>query len=109
MTPSDKRLSAIEDELRRIADSLSLLTRLDERMVTLFKRTDDHETRLRVVEVGSASNSQSVTSWQKFGWIIAAALAAFGLNIGRDMVKPVTPPAVYQPAPHVDKPKIEGP
>ena len=53
-------------------------------MVTMFKRTDDHEMRLRVVEVGNSSNTQSVTAWQKFGWIVAAAMLAFGFNLGKD-------------------------
>lgn len=92
----EARLNAIEGELRRVADSLQLVLRLDERMVTLFKSRDDHETRLRVVEVATSGTSYTVTAWQKFGWIIAAAVTAFGLNFTKDyLAKPAVPPASF--------------
>ena len=41
----ESRLKRFEDKLDRLAESMSELIRLDERMVTLFKRMDNYDQR----------------------------------------------------------------
>ena len=42
----EQRLDRIEQKLDKLADAVVSLARMEERMLTLFKRMDSHDTRL---------------------------------------------------------------
>jgi hypothetical protein len=100
------RLDTIEKEVRRIADSLSLLIRVDERLLAVQSKQDDYEARLRALEVASGSAKHSLSFMQWFGGILAAALLAFGLNMAKDGINrpAISLPAPSQPVP--EQPRV---
>ncbi len=46
----ESRLARIENKLDRLADAVVSLARMEERMVTLFRRTDGNDDKLRDLE-----------------------------------------------------------
>lgn len=46
----ESRLARIENKLDRLADAVVSLARMEERMVTLFRRTDGNDDKLRELE-----------------------------------------------------------
>lgn len=62
MDEQDKRLARIEEKLDKMGEAIVSLARMEERMITLFKRMDVYdtkqsalETRMQTVEVKQAS------------------------------------------------------
>lgn len=109
MEAFDARLGLIEREVRRIADSLTLLVRLDERMTAYQTKQDDHEGRIRALEASGGTVGHTVGAWRKAFWIVLSAAAGFGFSVAERAITtpPVTAPALpYHPAP--DLPKHEG-
>ena len=105
----DARLSSIEAEVRRIADSLTLLIRVDERVVTLFNGHAELKGRVEKLEQSFGPTHWTVSAFTKFGWIVAAGMLAFGFNVGKDAL---SRPAVVQPIQSQDtqgKPRQSGP
>jgi hypothetical protein len=90
----DERLKHIEAEVRRIADSLDLLIRIDERQQSLLARMGKAEDRLDVLERTSAPVGWAVNAWHKAWWIVAAALLAFGFNTVREAIAAPSNPAI---------------
>ena len=77
----DARLERIEKKLDTMSDAIVALARLDERMITLFKRMDSfdaeqsaHGRRLTLVEGRVGSNGQSLRFAERLFWIMATAL-----------------------------------
>lgn len=50
MSMEDLRLSRIESKLDKLADAVVSLARMEERMLTLFKRIDQYEERQQKIE-----------------------------------------------------------
>jgi hypothetical protein len=47
----ESRLARIEEKLDRLADAVVSLARMEERMITLFKRMDNYETKQALIEI----------------------------------------------------------
>jgi hypothetical protein len=85
MDDQTTRLNRIEEKLDRVSEAIVSLARMEERMITLFKRMDTYDTkqdilegRVAKIEVNHATQSGSATWTDKVVWvIIAGALAAF--------------------------------
>lgn len=76
----DQRLDRIEQKLDKLADAVVSLARMEERMLTLFKRMDNHDSRIGRVEddvtdmkgkVGT--NGQALRFAERVFWIVVAA------------------------------------
>ena len=76
----DHRLERIENKLDEVGKAIVALARMEERMITLFKRMDtlDNEQaaqarRLSLVENRVGSNGQSLRFAERLFWIIATS------------------------------------
>jgi|TARA_R110000787_G_scaffold12816_1_gene41005 hypothetical protein len=76
----DHRLERIENKLDEVGKAIVALARMEERMITLFKRMDTldneqsaQERRLSLVENRVGSNGQSLRFAERLFWIIATA------------------------------------
>ena len=76
----EQRLDRIEQKLDKLADAVVSLARMEERMLTLFKRMDNHDNRIGKVEddvtdmkgkVGT--NGQALRFAERVFWIVVAA------------------------------------
>jgi hypothetical protein len=75
----EDRLARIEQKVDRLADAITMMARIEERMsaqhdtnARFGKRLDDHEDRMRVVEKKQASGA-----WIERGvWVLVAASVA---------------------------------
>lgn len=80
---SEDRLTRIEDKLDKMSEAITLLARMEERMVTLFKRMDkydEHQSKLsdRVGVVEKATLQRGVVYHlidKGFWLVVGAALA----------------------------------
>ena len=79
----DQRLGRIEDKLDKLSEAVVSLARMEERMITLFKRMDsyerrqdDIEDRLSEAEKTSVSRGAIYKLIDKGAWIIVGVLAA---------------------------------
>lgn len=77
---ADDRLDRIEKKLDTMAEAIVSLARMEERMVTLFKRMDNYDTnqsqmaeRLRKIESSVGSNGQMLRFAERLFWIVMAA------------------------------------
>lgn len=90
MDDQTTRLNRIEEKLDRVSEAIVSLARMEERMITLFKRMDTYDTkqdilegRVSKIEVINATQTGSATWTDKVVWlIIAGGLAAF-FTIGK--------------------------
>lgn len=80
----DSRLERIEKKLDEVGQAIVSLARIEERMVTLFKRMDnldeeqsDHNKRIRTIEDRVGSNGQMLRFGERIFWIIATAAIGF--------------------------------
>jgi hypothetical protein len=78
--PEEKRLERIEQKLDEMSKAIVSLARMEERMITLFKRMDsydDEQTRLsdRLSKVEKVSGADGVTLrfLERIFWIVATA------------------------------------
>ena len=76
----EQRLDRIEQKLDKLADAVVSLARMEERMLTLFKRMDSHDGRISKTEeevddlksrVGT--NGQALRFAERVFWIVVAA------------------------------------
>lgn len=77
---SEDRLDRIEKKLDTMAEAIVSLARMEERMVTLFKRMDTYDAnqnqiseRLRKLEGSVGSNGQMLRFAERVFWIVVAA------------------------------------
>lgn len=84
------RLNRIEEKLDRVGEAIVSLARMEERMITLFKRMDTYdshqkelEDRVTAVEVSNAASKGSATWTDKVVWVIVAAAITGGLLLGK--------------------------
>ena len=85
----EQRLDRIEQKLDKLADAVVSLARMEERMLTLFKRMDSHDTRLSKSEdeidklKGSVgTNGQALRFAERVFWIVLAAGVTFLFKTG---------------------------
>lgn len=77
---AEDRLDRIEKKLDTMAEAIVSLARMEERMVTLFKRMDTYDAnqnqmseRLRRLEGSVGSNGQMLRFAERIFWIVVAA------------------------------------
>lgn len=80
----EQRLERIEAKLDRVGEALVALARLDERMITLFKRMDKLDTqqdvdskRISELEGSVGTNGASLRFAERVWWIVASAGIAY--------------------------------
>jgi predicted nucleic acid-binding Zn-ribbon protein len=83
----EQRLDRIEQKLDKLADAVVSLARMEERMLTLFKRMDTHDNRISKTEedlddlkgrVGT--NGQALRFAERVFWIVLAAGVTFAFK-----------------------------
>lgn len=81
---SDDRLTRIETKLDKLADAMISMARMEEKMITLFKRMDKYDegqskfdSRLQAVEKNNIQTNTFGYLVDKAVWIILGAAAAF--------------------------------
>ena len=84
---TEDRLDRIEKKLDTMAEAIVSLARMEERMVTLFKRMDTYDAaqteiadRLRKVENNVGSNGQMLRFAERLFWIVAAAAVTYAFK-----------------------------
>jgi len=80
----DLRLSRIESKLDKLADAVVSLARMEERMLTLFKRIDNYEEqqekleeRVSGLEIEDAGKNSVIRVIEKLTWLIVGIALAF--------------------------------
>lgn len=81
---SDERLTRIETKLDKLADAMISMARMEEKMITLFRRMDKYDegqgkidTRLQTIEKNNIQTNTFGYLVDKAVWIILGAAAAF--------------------------------
>ena len=84
----EKHLDKLGDKIDELTKVVTTMARIEERMVTLFKRMDVYEirhetldTRLANIESGSAKNGVVFGLFDKVFWIIVGGIIAFVVKI----------------------------
>ena len=79
----DSRLERIEEKLDKLSDTVSDLARIEERMLSVFKRLDRHEKRLddqeddlKDLSSNVLLNSKTSSSIERLFWVIITATAS---------------------------------
>jgi hypothetical protein len=80
----DARLERIEKKLDEVGQAIVALARMEERMITLFKRMDTLDQaqaqqgrRLQLVESKTGNNGQMLRFAERVFWIVVTAGVAF--------------------------------
>ena len=83
----DHRLERIENKLDEVGKAIVALARMEERMITLFKRMDaldadqsSQSRRLTLVESRVGSNGQALRFAERVFWIVVTAGVALAFN-----------------------------
>lgn len=83
----DTRLERIESKLDQMSEAIIALARMEERMITLFKRMDllDQEQsqqgrRITIVESKTLNNGQMLRFAERVFWIVVTAAVALGFT-----------------------------
>ena len=78
--PEEKRLERIEKKLDEMSEAIVSLARMEERMITLFKRMDSYDDeqnrmsdRLSKVEKVSGADGVTLRFLERIFWIVATA------------------------------------
>lgn len=81
---SEDRLTRIEDKLDKMSEAITLLARMEERMVTLFKRMDKYDEsqsklvdRVGAVEKVTIQRGVVYHILDKGFWLVAGAVVAY--------------------------------
>lgn len=79
----EKRFDSIETKIDKLTDTVAILGRIDERLVSSHKRLDRHELRLDLLEgnIRDAETAMARVSGksmiaERAGWIVFAAVIA---------------------------------
>lgn len=85
---SDLRLGRIEEKLDKLADAVVSLARMEERMLTIFKRIELYENRqdkieIRVsdLELEDAGKNSVIRIIEKASWLVLGIVLAFFTDI----------------------------
>lgn len=83
MMVDDNRLSRIEQKLDKLTEAVSQIARVEEQLLSLFKRMDRHEKRLDDQEEDLQqlnntvlTNTQSVKAGERLVWLVLATVAS---------------------------------
>lgn len=71
------RLNRIEEKLDKVGEAVVSLARMEERMITLFKRMDTYDEAQRAIEgrVGKLEVTNAGSAWvERFAWLVMGAL-----------------------------------
>lgn len=91
MQPNDsQRLDRIEQKLDKMADAIVSLARMEERMITLFRRMDNYETtqakvdeRVNKLEKISTTRGVVISGLERLFWIaVTVGLTVFFTSKG---------------------------
>lgn len=81
---SDLRLGRIEEKLDKLADAVVGLARMEERMLTIFKRIEKYEekqeqleTRVNGLEIDDAGKNSVIRVIEKATWLVLGIALAF--------------------------------
>ena len=90
MDDQTTRLNRIEEKLDRVGEAIISLARMEERMITLFKRMDTYDNqqiilgdRVSKVEVAQATSKGSSTWVDKVVMVIIAGAISFAVFAGK--------------------------
>ena len=90
MDDQTTRLNRIEEKLDKVGEAIISLARMEERMITLFKRMDTYdqqqtvlEGRVTTIEVKNASSNEKIGWVDKLLWIFIAALISGSIYLGK--------------------------
>lgn len=90
---TDERLMRIEDKLDKLSNAVVTLARMEERMITLFKRMDHYDDeqkimweRVRKLDELSTSRGQKLHFMERIWWIVLTAAVGAGFVYMRTMV-----------------------
>lgn len=82
--PTDSRLERIEKKLDEMGEAIVALARMEERMVSLFKRMDSYDTlqvrnadRIERLEKTQGVNGQTLRFAERVFWIVVSAAVGF--------------------------------
>ena len=80
----DLRLSRIEEKLDKLADAVVILARMEERMLTLFKRIEHYEDRQQKIEdrvsdieKEDAGKNSIFRAVDKVSWLLIGAALSY--------------------------------
>jgi hypothetical protein len=83
----DQRLERIEKKLDQMQEAIIAMAKMEERMITLFKRMDtlDQEQanqgrRLQLIENKVGSNGQTLRFAERVFWIVLAAVVTYAFK-----------------------------
>jgi len=81
---SDLRLGRIEEKLDKLADAVVGLARMEERMLSIFKRIEKYEekqqqleTRVNGLEIDDAGKNSVIRVIEKLTWLVVGIALAF--------------------------------
>lgn len=84
----DSRLGRIEEKLDKLADAVVSLARMEERMLTIFKRIEQYENRQELleqrvsdIEVQDAGKNAIYRILDKSLWLVVGVALAFFFDI----------------------------
>lgn len=84
----DLRLGRIEEKLDKLADAVVSLARMEERMLTLFKRIDQYEAkqmqleqRVSDIEIQDAGKNSIYRILDKSVWLVVGVAVAFLFDV----------------------------
>ena len=80
----DSRLERIENKLDEVGKAIVALARMEERMITLFKRMDtldaeqaDHGRRIQLMEGRIGNNGQMLRFAERLFWVVITAAIGY--------------------------------
>ena len=80
----DTRLERIEKKLDEVGQAIVALARMEERMITLFKRMDSYDDkqnelqdRLHTLEKRQGINGQTLRFAERMFWVVATAAVSY--------------------------------
>lgn len=80
----DDRLSRIEEKLDKMSDAIVSLARMEERMISLFKRMDIYDDRQNEIgkRVGVVENKIAASAWmERLTWILVGGAVAVAVAL----------------------------
>ena len=80
----DARLERIENKLDQMSEAIVALARMEERVITMFRRLDSldneqskHNRRIQLVENKVGANAQGLRFAERAFWVVATAAVGY--------------------------------
>lgn len=80
MENEEKRLTRIEEKLDKMGEAIVSLARMEEKMITLFRRMDSYDTNQKTVEerLGKVELNQASNAWiERIVWLAVGAIFTY--------------------------------